>query len=250
MGLFDIFKKKNNNEEAEAAPQKNPLTQAAEAYNEDNNDTNFLTVLAVLKKTEAWVPLMETEYGAVPYILESEDGTPFYPIFSEESQIPSEYAESLSWATLPFESSARYIMESTEVSNMLLNAFTKSVVISEASVRIMMNENNAEYAADGGNLELFPIADDAEALNIQEKALSFFKERTDVKKAYFAKLKNGVEMSYIFIAEVEGNAQSMFAALFEAIGQAEITMPVDYTEYPALSQQLEKIECEPFFVGL
>ena len=246
MGLFDIFKKKDN-EKAEAAIEKNPLTLAAEVYNEDNNDTNFLTVLAVLKSRETWVPLMETEYGAVPYILESEDGTQFYPLFSEESQIPAEYAESLSWATLPFESSAKYIMESTEVSNMLLNAFTKSVIISEESVRVLMNENAAEYAADGGALELFPVEDDGEAQKIKERAAAFFKERTDVKKAYFAKLKNGVEMSYIFIVEVDGDAQSMFAALFESIGRADISMPIDYTEYPALKAQLEKIECQPFF---
>ncbi|MBQ8830504.1 MAG: enhanced serine sensitivity protein SseB C-terminal domain-containing protein [Oscillospiraceae bacterium] len=246
MGLFDMFKKKNK-EEAAAVPQKNPLTFAAEVYNADNNDTNFLTVLAILKKTETWVPLMETEYGAMPYILESEDGTQFYPVFSEESQIHTEYAESLSWATLPFESSARYIMESTEVSNMLLNAFTKSVVIPEESIRVMMNENTSEYAADGGSLELFPASDDAEAQNIQAKAAAFFKERTDVKKAYFAKLKNGVEMSYIFVADVDGDAQSMFKELFDAIGQADISMPIDYTVYPTLKEQLEKIECEPFF---
>ena len=247
MGLFDIFKKKNNEEAAPAVPQKNPLTLAAEVYNEDNNDTNFLTVLAVLKKTETWVPLMETEYGAVPYILESEDGTQFYPMFSEESQIPAEYAESLSWATLPFESSAKYVMESTEVSNLLLNAFTKSVVISEESVRVMMNENAAEYAADGGALELFSVDGDKEAAGIQERAAAFFAGRTDVKKAFFAKLKNGVEMSYIFIVEVDGDAKSMFEALFESIGQADISMPIDYTEYPALSAQLEKIDCKPFF---
>ena len=82
MGLFDISKKKNSEEPA-AEPQKNTLTIAAEAYNEDGNDTNFLTVLAALKKTETWVPLMETEYGAMPYILESENGTQFYPVFSE-----------------------------------------------------------------------------------------------------------------------------------------------------------------------
>ena len=246
MGLFDIFKKKNDDAPAEM-PQKNPLTLAAEVYNEDNNDTNFLTVLAVLKKTETWVPLMETEYGAMPYILESADGTQFYPVFSEESQIPTEYAESLSWATLPFESSAKYIMESTEVNNMLLNAFTKSVVIAEESIRVMMNENADEYAADGGALELFPVSDDAEARNIQEKASAFLKERADVKKAYFAKLKNGVEMSYVFVAEVDGDAQSMFKALFDAIGQADISMPIDYTVYPTLKEQLEKIDCQPFF---
>ena len=246
MGLFDIFKKKNE-EKTEAAAEKNPLTLAAEVYNEDGNDTNFLTVLAVLKNCETWVPLMETEYGAVPYILESEDGTQFYPLFSEESQIPAQYAESLFWATLPFASSAKYIMESTEVSNMLLNAFTKSVIIPEESVRVIMNENAAEYAADGGSLELFPAEKDGEAKEIQERAAAFFAERSDVKKAFFAKLKNGVEMSYIFVVEVDGDAQSMFSALFESIGRADISMPIDYTEYPALKEQLEKIECEPFF---
>ena len=246
MGLFDIFKKKNSEQPA-AEPQKNTLTIAAEAYNEDSNDTNFLTVLAALKKTETWVPLMETEYGAMPYILESENGTQFYPVFSEESQIPPEYAESLSWATLPFESSAKYIMESTEVSNMLLNAFTKSVIIPEESVRVMMNENADEYAADGGALELFPVSDDAEAQSIQERAAAFFAQRADVKKAYFAKLLNGVEMSYVFVADVDGDAQGMFKELFETIGQADISMPIDYTVYPTLKEQLDKIGCAPFF---
>ena len=227
--------------------QRNPLTMAAEAYNEDKNDTNFLTVLALLKSTETWVPLMETQYGAMPYILETEDGVQFYPVFSEESQIPAEYAESLSWATLPFESSAKYIMESTEVSNMLLNAFTRSVVIPEESIRVLMNENADEYAADGTSLELFPIGDEAEAQTIKEKATAFFAGRTDVKKAYFAKLLNGVEMSYVFVVDVDGDAQSMFKEFFDAVGQADISMPIDYTVYPALKEQLEKINCEPFF---
>ena len=246
MGLFDIFKKKE--ETAEAAPEVkvNELTAAAELYFEDKSDINFITLLAVLKKTEAWVPLMETEFGAVPYILESEDGVQFYPMFSEESQIPSEYAENLSWATLPFEASAKYLMESTEVSNMLLNAFTKSVIIDEESVRVLMNENTDEYAADGEALKLFAAEDD-EVKMIKAKALDFFKGRTDVKKAFFAKLLNGVEMSYIFIVDVDGDAQNMFKELFEAVGQADISMPIDYTVYPGLKQQLENAECEPFF---
>lgn len=246
MGLFDKRRKKYNDKEQAVEVNVNDLTKAAELYNEDNSDINFITLLAVLKKTETWVPLMETEYGALPYILESEDGTQFYPVFSEENQIPKEYAESLSWACLPFESSAKYIMESIEVNNMLLNAFTKSVVIPEESVRVLMNENASEHAVDGDGLKLF-ISEGEESDVLRNKAYEFFKTRDDVKKAYFAKLMNGVEMSYVFVVDVEGNAQEMFAALFKYLGDTELTMPVDYTVYPSLKPQLEEIGCAPFF---
>jgi len=226
---------------------ENRLTAAAKYYNEDNSDTNFLMVLAVLKNSETWVPLMETDNGVMPYILETEDGVQFYPLFSEESQIPAEYAESLFWAELPFETSAKYVMESTAVKHMLLNAFSCSVVIPEDAVRVLMNENAAEYAADGAALEIFPAGDSDEARHIEKRALEFFSSREDVKKAYFAKLKNGGEMSYVFVADVEGDAQSMFKGLFEAVGQADISMPIDYTVYPSLKEQLEAAGCEPFF---
>ena len=245
MGLFDKFKKKEREEQA-AEVKVNELTKAAEIYSEDNSDINFITLLAVLKKTETWVPLMETEYGALPYILESEDGTQFYPIFSEENQIPKEYAENLSWASLPFESSAKYIMESVEVNNILLNAFTKSVVIPEESVRVLMNENASEHAVDGSGLKLF-IAEGEEADDLRNKAREFFGTRNDVKKAYFAKLMNGVEMSYVFVVDIDGNAQDMFASLFKHFGDTDLTMPVDYTVYPSLKPQLEEIGCEAFF---
>lgn len=248
MGLFDILKKKKNEEEQET-PKGNQLTQMADLCHDDNNDTNFITLLAVLKKTEAWVPMMETEIGAMPYILESADGTQFYPVFSEENQIPKEYAESLTWAQVSFDASARYIMESTEVSNMLLNAFTKSVVIPEESIRVLMNENASEHAVKNDDLKLFAIEADAESEAIREKANAYFSGRNDVKKAYFAKLLNGVEMSYIFVVEAEGDTQSMFAGLFEAVGETTVSMPIDYTLYPSLKEQLEEIGCEPFFVS-
>ena len=246
MGLIDILKKKKNEEEQEM-PKGNQLTQMADLCHDDNNDTNFITLLAVLKKTEAWVPMMETEIGAMPYILESADGTQFYPVFSEENQIPKEYAESLTWAQVSFDASARYIMESTEVSNMLLNAFTKSVVIPEESIRVLMNENASEHAVKNDDLKLFAIEADAESEAIREKANAYFSGRNDVKKAYFAKLLNGVEMSYVFVADVDGDAQGMFKELFETIGQADISMPIDYTVYPTLKEQLDKIGCAPFF---
>ena len=110
-----------------------------------------------------------------------------------------------------------------------------------------MNENTDEYAADGEALKLFAAEEDDEVKMIKAKALDFFKGRTDVKKAFFAKLLNGVEMSYIFIVDVDGDAQNMFKELFEAVGQADISMPIDYTVYPGLKQQLENAECEPFF---
>ena len=54
-------------------------------------------------------------------------------------------------------------------------------------------------------------------------------------------------MSYVFVADVEGDAQGMFKELFETIGQADISMPRDYTVYPTLKEQLDKIGCAPFF---
>ena len=246
MGLFDIFKKKETEKEQTAEIKENELTKAAELYNEEPSDINFITLLAVLKKSETWVPLMETEYGALPYILESEDGTQYYPLFSEERQIPKEYAESLDWACLPFEASAKFVMESVEVSNMLLNAFSKSVVIPEESVRVVMKENAAEHAVDSAGLKLF-AAEGAEAETLKNKAYEFFGGREDVSKAYFAKLLNGAEMSYVFVVDVNGNAQEMFEALFKSLGDTELSMPVDYTVYPSLQQQLEEIGCAPFF---
>lgn len=248
MGLFDKLKKNKAVETAvQAANDNQLLTQAAKTYCEDKNDTNFLTVLAVLKKAETWVPMMETEIGAVPYILESEDGVQFYPVFSEENQIPTEYAESLTWAQVPFAASAKYIMESTEVSNMLLNAFTSGVVIPEESVRVLMNEDVSERAVSDDKLKLFSADGESEAEEIKRKACAFFGGRTDVKKAYFAKLMNGVEMSYILVVDTEGDSRKMFSELFATIGSDSFTMPIDYTVYPSLEEQLEEIGCGPFF---
>lgn len=248
MGLFDKLKKNKNTEAAvQVANDNQLLTMAANAYCTDKNDTNFLTVLAVLKKTDTWVPMMETEIGAVPYILESEDGVQFYPIFSEENQIPNEYAESLTWAQVPFAASAKYIMESTEVNNILLNAFTSGVVIPEESVRVLMNEDASERAVSDDKLKLFSADGEGEAEEIKRKIYAFFSGRRDVKKAYFAKLMNGVEMSYILVVDTDGDSRKMFSELFETIGNNSYTMPIDYTVYPSLKEQLEGIGCEPFF---
>ena len=166
-----------------------------------------------------------------------------------EFVVPEEYAQSLTWAEVPFEAAAGYIMESTEVNNMLLNAFTKSVVISEESIRIIMNENASEHVVNGETLKLYSADGDGEAAEIKRKAYAFFYDRKDVKKAYFARLLSGAEMSYVFVVDIEGDPQEMFSALFETIGQTDISMPIDYTVYPSLKEQLEELGCEPFFVS-
>lgn len=225
----------------------NKLTNAAKIYCENRSDINFITLLVALRKCDTWVPMMAADDGAIPYILESEDGMKFYPTFSEESQIPDEYAESLTWAQIPFETSARFILDSAEINNMLLNAFTNSVVISEENLRVLMKENAAERVVDESVLKLITADGDKTADEIKRRAYKFFYDRKDVKKAYFAKLLNGKELSYVFIVDVDGDAQAMFKELFEAIGEANITMPIDYTVYPSLKEQLEEIDCLPFF---
>lgn len=225
------------------------LTEAAEAYSKDGSDINFVTVLALLKKCNTWVPMTETENGVLPYILETEDGMQFYPAFSEESQVPDEYAQSLLWTQVPFEATAEYVMASTEVSGILLNAFTSSTVIGEDAIRVLMKKNTQEHVVNESDLKLSLCEDGGEAAEIKRRAYAFFYDRKDVKKAYFAKLQNGGEMSYIFIVDAAGDTQSMFADLFATIGKSDISMPIDYTLFPSLKEQIEEIGCQPFFIA-
>lgn len=171
MGFFDKFKKgvsaaqpdagqAKNAEPAKNAEQDNRerlLTGLLSEYAGKKDYESFEAALKCLLAGSVWVPAspqmseetrkrflnaqngdpitMNQIQDMRPDILGKQDGSLLFPVFSQQSQAPEEYRQRFLWVRLTFLDCAQIALALPGVQAVVVNAFTQNVVLSEKTLR-------------------------------------------------------------------------------------------------------------------
>ena len=106
------------------------LLDLKKAYLEDDSEENLYALLSCLRDSEVVVPVSSDAEGVVaPDILQGPDRNLYFPVFSQEAQIPEDYDESSTGVRLPMLRCIRLAHESQGTSGLVLDAFTDVLML-------------------------------------------------------------------------------------------------------------------------
>ncbi len=106
------------------------LLDLKKAYLEDDSEENLYALLSCLRDSEVVVPVSSDAEGVVaPDILQGPDRNLYFPVFSQEAQIPEDYDESSSGVRLPMLRCIRLAHESQGTTGLVLDAFTDVLML-------------------------------------------------------------------------------------------------------------------------
>lgn len=285
MGLFDK-KNKQETEQVDAQNMKEQQTAEASDRKEDNgkvleyliekhhverSEASMMSVIHALQESNVWVPmtvkLSEEDVQALmnvkksemvttkngmkmqPAMLKTQDDEWYYPVFTSKEQAPEAYRKGISMVNLSFRQYAMAALNNPNIKGMVVNAFEKSFVLPKDFLMAMTNTFTEAHKLDkNAQISLIPLQNTFKERLMMEKAEQFFEKNESVKKAYAAKLNTDGSISYVLVVDAPGlNPQTFFSALHQEMEPLKMGQRMDYVMYPMFREQLETIECEPFF---
>lgn len=127
------------------------LTALIARYSEESTRDNLISILRCLRDSQVWVPMnlnisdedaeqfINSKKGDIvkskdsihlkPDILRTDDGTLFFPVFSQSEQMPYEYIQHFSTINLPFTQCVEMTEKMSDVDNIVVNAFTDRLLL-------------------------------------------------------------------------------------------------------------------------
>lgn len=235
--------------EAAAAVAKevgNPhITKLIEDFYENQNSDTFKTVLDALLTSVMLVPMApvpndnsdKKNVQFRPGLVTNQDGEKFFPVFSEKTQIPEDYGKNFSMVAIPFPSCCDLATKIPECGKIIVNPFTKQFIVNSNIANAIAQGNQKQNEKKGAMIEF--STPEPETAPLVESVVKWFEKTSEIKKAYFSKMKNQDKISYVFIIDCD-NHQELFPQLIEHIKSSKIEMPVTLMLY----SQLKKIADE------
>lgn len=286
MGLFDKKNKKETEQTAVQDPIEQQTKEVSdrkedhhgkvleyliEKHHEERSEASMMSVLHALQESNVWIPMtvklseedaqtlkdaknsdmVTTKNGLTmqPAMLKTQEDEWYYPVFTSKEQAPEQYRKGLSMVNLSFRQYAMTALNNPNIKGMVVNAFEKSFVLPKDFLMAMTHTFTEAHKLDkNANISLIPLQNTFKERLMMEKAEQFFEKYESVKKAYAAKLNTDGTISYVLVVDASGlNPQTFFSALHQEIEPLKMGQRMDYVMYPMFQEQLEHIECEPFY---
>lgn len=137
----------------------------------------LIDVMAHLQNCSVWVPFnmncserdmekflnakagdtirMEDNIRMQPDLLKNNSGKLFFPAFSAKEEAPEDYAVNFSWINMPFTQCCKIAKNHSQCEDIIINAFSVSMQITEELINIILNHAKQETSSKPADIE-FP----------------------------------------------------------------------------------------------
>ena len=93
-----------------------------------------------------------------PDLLKNNSGKLFFPAFSAKEEAPEDYAVNFSWINMPFTQCCEIAKNHPQCEDIIINAFSVSMQITDALINIILNRAKQETSSKTADIE-FPKSD-------------------------------------------------------------------------------------------
>lgn len=212
--------------------------QTGEKYNEIINALVKSTVFITMQPVEGSENKEEKTMQFSPVFVKGSDDSRLLPAFSDKEQAKGNGTEKFTLVAMPFKAACEFVAKMPDCDRIIINPFKKSFAISKDVIENIA-KSSAEQNNAGNDVVEFSNPE-PETEKTAEIVVDLFKAESEIKSAYFTKMKNKGRVSYAFIIEHDGDHKVIFPRLIEAIKEKKIALPI--TLLP--SQGLEKVISE------
>ena len=276
MGLF--FNRNDNNKKPAQAPGPSPVdAKAAEIRDlilegKKRHDTQILArIVELFREAVFWVPMTaiiseedqkqflnakegdrittNEQIRLRPDFLKGGDGSLFFPAFTSQEETEEKYRDRFSWVQLPGHQINEMTNANAELKGIVINGFSQPCMLPKDLLAVMYGEQVTQHTVGKGSEILLLPADDS-CRPMIEAALGFIEKRSDIHKAFFAKMEvDGKPESYCLT--IDGKLEDPkrgFGSLNEIMQTTRPDMPIDYCMFPQMADYLQFSEIQPFFI--
>lgn len=176
----------------------------------------------------------------------TKDGKLFFPVFTSKEETPEQYRNNFSWMQLPFLQCAKMTLANADLSAVVINAFTKNLVLNREALQLLLECGVQDRVLEKGTVvQLEPVGPEGDSV---KKAAVRFLRQTAARRAYFAKMTDKGEKSYLFAVDT-GNLEprAFFEKMHAAVMPARPKLPVDYVPYDAVRTQILASDCRMIY---
>lgn len=223
-------------------PVKTDLAGLIARFYENRNEQTFKTVVNALFSSTLFLTMTpvrgsenkeEKTMQFSPVLVKNNDGEKLLPAFSDKSLIPKEQAEKLSAVSMPFAAACELIAKAPDCDKIIVNPFTQPFTVSKEIV-----ENTAKAAAERRNRNNatveFSLPEEG-TKTVVKTVTDYFKNESEIKAAYFTKMKNQGVVSYAFIIDCP-DEHTVFPKLIDFLKLKKIALPITLLPYSKLEK--------------
>lgn len=222
-------------------------------HKEKKTDETLMSVLrCLMENPPLWVPMQ----GNTPDMTESDAGEHLLPLFTSMDQVADSYREGRRWEQMLFLELKPYVTKKSGLSGILINGFSHEFVLHRMTFPMFFDTARAQ-SADGNagvvphtlqenkTFQLSPVGREADLL--KEAAIKFLATH-NCQKAYFGKLNNNGEESYLFAIEQSDCPDSeYFKLMHKELSAIPTNLPIDYTSYAGFRKHITPDNCQMIF---
>lgn len=218
------------------------IAKLIEKFHDNQNNDTFKVVFDALLPSVLLVPMAPVPNDGKtdnmqfrPGIITNQDGEKFFPVFSDKFQIPEDYGKKFSMVALPFAACCDLATKIPECQKMLINPFTKQFIINANLAGAVAK--TARQQQDKRKTIVEFSTPEPETASLVEDVVKWFETVPEIEKAYFSKMKNQNNVSYVFIIDCpEEKGKELFPQLIEHIKATGTKMPVTLMLYKHLKE--------------
>lgn len=210
------------------------IARLIESFHENQNNETFKAVLDALLPSAVFIPMTpvpgsenkdEKTMKFSPAFVKNQDEEKHFPAFSDKSQIPEGYGKQYSAVTMPFGAACELVSKMPDCSKVIINPFTRPFVVNSEIV-----ENVAKAVMEQrekNNMMVEFSTPEPETMAIAKRTAEWFKNKPEVKGAYFSKMKNQGKVSYTFIIDCpEEKRKEVFEQFIEHLKAEKVALPI------------------------
>jgi hypothetical protein len=234
--------------EARPAPEINNqhITELIDKFYENQNNDSFKNVIDAILPATLLVPMVPVpgdensdKKQFRPGLITNQKNEKFFPAFTERSQVPDDYASKFTLVAVPFAACCDLTTKVPECEKLLVNPFTKQFIINANLAGAVVKASQQQSQKRKGMIEFTTPEPETESL--VKTVVKRFEDVPEIQKAYFSKMKNQDQISYVFIIDCPADkCQELFPQIIDYIKSEKIEQPVTLMLY----EQLKKVADE------
>lgn len=181
-----------------------------------------------------------------PAVVKNSKGELMFPAFSEKTQIPEDYGKQYSTVSMPFAAACELAAKISECSGIVVNPFTKPMIVNKDTVQNVAGAV-AEQRKNAQTMVEFSTPE-PEVKAVAGKIADWFKKQSEIKGAYFTKMKQQERVSYAFIIDCpETVYKAVCEKTVEFLKSERVALPIALLKYKGLekvineSKHIEKV---------
>lgn len=216
------------------------------AFSKDPNTENSVSLLHCMHQSLVFVPGKIEADGSVtpngqknirftPTMIKNKNGINYFPVLTSRDEAPIIKGKKIGGLTIPFKTACDMTDKRTDCNAIMINPFSDKFIVPEHMYKNVLRIGAAssplheKRIMKGENVMFFgPEQGDS---SIKDKAKKAFIEYPCILKAYFTRMIQGGQMSYLFIMETENDFidyRDMFAELAKKIGTKDLRLPLTF----------------------